>query len=70
MATEKLKRHKLPGNYQIPEELIIAGGGGTSCSQIHKFSNSTRDKDELPEEWKELITVPIYKKGDKTEAYI
>jgi len=22
----------------------------------------------LPEEWKELITVPLYKKGDKTDC--
>jgi len=22
----------------------------------------------MPEEWKELITVPIYKKGDKTDC--
>jgi hypothetical protein len=25
-------------------------------------------KEELPEEWKELILVPIYKKGDKTKC--
>jgi len=26
------------------------------------------NKEELPEEWKESITVPIYKKGDKTDC--
>ena len=24
--------------------------------------------EEFPEEWKESITVPIYKKGDKTDC--
>jgi len=68
MATEKLKRYKLPGNDQIPAELIKAGGR-TTCSEIHKLSNSTWNKEVLPEEWKELIIVLIYHKGDKTEAY-
>jgi len=26
------------------------------------------NKKELPEEWKELAIVPIYKKGDKTDC--
>jgi hypothetical protein len=26
------------------------------------------EKEELPERWKELIIVPIYKKGDKTDC--
>jgi hypothetical protein len=25
------------------------------------------NKEELPEQWKESIVVPVYKKGDKTE---
>ena len=57
MANEKLKRHKSPGNEQIPAEMIKAGGK-TIHSEIHKSIK--------PEEWKELITVPIYKKDDKT----
>jgi len=66
MATEKLKRYKLPGNDQIPAELITAGGR-TTCSEIHKFSNSIWNKEVLPEEWKESIIVLIYHKGNKTE---
>jgi len=67
MATGELKRYKLPGNDQIPAELIKAGGR-TTCFEIHKLSNSIWDKEVLPEEWKESITVFIYHKGNKTGA--
>ena len=64
MAFEKLKSHESPGIDQIPAELIKEGGR-TIRYQIHKFIVSIWNKDELPEEWKESIIVPIHKKGDK-----
>jgi hypothetical protein len=67
LATEKLKIHKSPGTDQIPAELIKAGGR-TIRSEIHKIINSIWNEEELPEEWKESIIVPIYKKGDKTDC--
>ena len=67
MATEKLKRHTLPGIDQIPAELIKARGS-TIRSEIHKLINSIWNKEELLEEWKESIIVPIYKKGDKRDC--
>jgi len=51
----------------LPAELIKAGGS-TICSEIHKLIISIWDKEELPEEWKDSIIVPIYKKGDKTDC--
>jgi hypothetical protein len=36
IATEKLKRYKLPGTEQMLAELIQAGGN-TLCSEIHKL---------------------------------
>jgi len=63
LAFEKLKSHKSPGIDQIPAEVIKAGGK-TICCEIHK-PISIWNKEELPEEWKEAIIVPIYKKGDK-----
>jgi hypothetical protein len=69
MAIEKLKRHKSPATYQFPVELIKAGGC-TVCSEIHKLINSILNKEELPEEWKESIAVPIYKNGVKRECNI
>jgi hypothetical protein len=40
---------------------FIKAGGRTIRSEVHKFINSTWNKGELPEEWKELITVRMYK---------
>jgi hypothetical protein len=67
LAIEKLKSHKSPGIDQISAELIKVGGG-TICSEIHELITSIWNKEKLPEEWKESILVPIYKKGDKTDC--
>ena len=67
MAIENLKRHKSPVIDQIPAELIKPGGR-TIRSEIHKLINSICNNKELPEEWNESISVPIYKKGDKTDC--
>jgi hypothetical protein len=67
MAIEKLKRLKSPGIDHISAELIKAGGM-TIRSEIHKLIKSIWNKEKLPEQWKESIIVPIYKKGDKTDC--
>ena len=59
MAIEKLKNHKSPGIDQIPAELFKAGGR-TICGEIHKLIISIWNKEELPDEWKASIIVPIY----------
>ena len=69
LAIDKLKSHKSPGIDQIPAELIKAGGR-TICLEIHKLITSIWKKEKLPEEWKDLIIVPIHKKGDKTDCNI
>ena len=66
-VVEKLKNHKSPGIDQIPAEFIKAGGR-TISGEIHKLIISIWNKEELPDEWKESIIVPIYKKGDKTDC--
>jgi len=38
------------------------------CSETHELINSIWNKEELPEERKELIIVPIYMKGDTTDC--
>jgi hypothetical protein len=67
MAIEKLKRYKSPGIEQIPAELIKAGGSKI-CSEIRKLINSIWNKEELPDQWKESIVVPVYNKSDKTDC--
>ena len=60
MVIEKLKRHKPPDTDQIPA-LMIKAVDRTIHSEIHKLTK--------PEEWKESITVPNYKKADKTGCF-
>jgi len=67
LAIGKIKNHKSPGIDQIPAELIKAGGRTIFCA-IHKLIIPIWNKEELHEEWKESIIVPIYKKGDKTDC--
>ena len=62
LTINKLQSHKSPGIDQIPAELIKAGG-----KTIHELVISIWNKEELPEEWKEYIIVPLYKKGDKRD---
>jgi hypothetical protein len=66
IAIEKLKEHKLPGTDQIPAEIIKAGRR-TIHSETHK-QISIWNKDELHEERKESIIVPIYKKSDTADC--
>jgi hypothetical protein len=61
IAIGKLETYKSPGIDQIPAELIKAGG------EIHRLICCIW-KEELPQQWKESIIVPIYKKGDTTDC--
>jgi hypothetical protein len=67
LAIEKLKRHKPPGSDRIPAEMIKVGVR-TIRSEVHNLIISIWNKKKLPEQCKESIIVPIYKKGDKTEC--
>jgi hypothetical protein len=60
IAIAKFNRYKWPGSDQIPAELIQAGGE-ILLSSIHKPINSVWNKEELPDEWKEPIIVPVLK---------
>jgi hypothetical protein len=64
MPIEELKSHKSPGIDQIPAEMNKTGSIKIPY-EIYRLIISIWKKEELPEEWKESIIVPIYKKGDK-----
>jgi hypothetical protein len=65
IAIEKFEKYKLPGRDHIPAELIQAGGE-TLQTEIHKLINSVRIKEDLPDEWKKSIIIPVHEKDDKT----
>jgi mannosyltransferase OCH1-like enzyme len=58
MTFENLRRHKSSGVDQIPAESIKTEDR-TFRSEIHKLVHSIWNKEELPEEWKESIIVPV-----------
>jgi hypothetical protein len=65
----KLKSYKSPGTDQFPAELLKAGGD-TLCSEIHRLICCIWNKEELPQQWKESIIVPVPEMGDKTDCII
>jgi hypothetical protein len=67
ITTAKLKKYKSPGSIQNLVELIQAGGEKL-VFVIHKLINSIWNKEDLPDQWKESVIVPIHKKGDRTEC--
>jgi hypothetical protein len=67
IAIAKLKKHKLPGSDQISAELIQTGGE-MLMSAVHKLIHSIWNKEQLPDQWKESIIVPIHKKSGSTDC--
>jgi hypothetical protein len=58
---------KFHASDQIPAELIQIGGK-TLQSKIHKIINSTWSTEELPDQWKESLIVPMLKNGNKSDC--
>jgi hypothetical protein len=67
LATEKLRSYKLPDIDQIPAKLIKEGGRKIHY-EIHKLIISIWNKEELPDEWNDLIIIFIYKKGNTKDC--
>jgi hypothetical protein len=67
IAIGKLKQYKSLSTDQILAQMIKAGSK-TICSEINKLIRSVWNREELPQQWKESIIAPIYKKGHKTDC--
>jgi hypothetical protein len=67
IAIAKLRKYNSPGSDEIPAELIQAGGE-ILLSAIHELINSVRNKEELPNQWKESVIVQVDEKGYKTDC--
>jgi hypothetical protein len=69
IAIATLKKCKSPGSDQISAELIQAGGE-ILLSEIHKLIDSFWNMEELPDQCKESIIVPIHKRLTKLTVII
>jgi len=69
VAIEKLKIHKSPHTDWIIAKLNNAGGRKIH-SEIHKLTDSLWNKEELPQQWKKSVIVPIFKRDGKTDYSI
>jgi hypothetical protein len=67
IAVNKLKMYKLPGINQIPPELSQARGK-VVYSEIQKHIDYIWNDVELPQQWREFITIPIYEKSDQPDC--
>jgi hypothetical protein len=63
----KVKQAKSLGTDKILAKLIKAGDE-TLCSKVHDLICSIWNKEELPQQWKESIILPMHKNGDKTDC--
>ncbi|KAJ4436358.1 hypothetical protein ANN_18990, partial [Periplaneta americana] len=60
----QLKNRKAPGVDNISNEMIKYGGS-LLVEEIHKLFRKIYSNMEIPAQWKESITIPIFKKGMK-----
>jgi hypothetical protein len=67
IGSAKLKSYKSPDADHIPVELIKAGSEILQ-SKTHKLICFIWNKEQLPQQWTESITVPVHKEGDNTDS--
>lgn len=61
-----LKNGKAPGPDNIPNELLKQGGVRLA-EQLTKLFNKILGSAVIPDEWKESITIPLFKKGKTSD---
>jgi hypothetical protein len=68
LGIEKLKRYNSPGNDEIPAKLIQAGDNTLRC-EIHKLTNSVGSKEEVSDQLKDSVIIPVYRKRDEADCF-
>ncbi|KRF97428.1 uncharacterized protein Dwil_GK26988, partial [Drosophila willistoni] len=66
-AIHQLKNNKAAGKDGIGAELIKMGPERLAIC-LHRLIGTIWETEQLPEEWKEGVICPIYKKGDKLDC--
>jgi len=59
-----LKNNKAAGTDGI-QPILTKYGGNKLLNRIYELVRQIWEMERIPEEWKETITVPIYKKEDR-----
>ena len=62
-----LKNNKMDGTGGIHPELIKYKGNKL-LNRIYELVRQIWEEERIPEEWKETIIVPVYKKGDRDKC--
>jgi len=66
-AIKQLKNNKAAGKDGLPPELLKFGPGKL-VRLVHRIIVKIWEMEQLPEEWKDGVICPIYKKGDKLDC--
>ncbi|KAI5707898.1 hypothetical protein M8J77_012165 [Diaphorina citri] len=66
-AIQELKSNKAPGQDSICAEVLKAGGE-VLVMRLHKLILEIWEKEEMPDDWKEAIVIPVFKKGNKHDC--
>ena len=64
-AMYSMKNNKAPGEDGISAELLKCGGREVEAFII-KLIQSAWEHENIPEDWRSAIIVPVHKKGEKT----
>lgn len=63
----KMKNNKSPGTDTITAEML-KNGGDTLVRASHELIQQVWNEETMPEEWKQGLIIPIYKKGDRRDC--
>lgn len=66
-AIKMLKNNKAPGIDGLPAELIKQGGE-RMLTELHNLITNIWRRECIPDEWRESIITPVFKKGDRSDC--